>query len=202
MEDETFAHQFTAAMDCRGRYLGPALAKNLDCQGRTRLLDVAGGSGIYACCIVARHPHLQATVLEKPPVDKAALAAIDKRGFADRVSVTPGDMLTDAWPRDCDAHLISNVLHDWDEPVVKQLLQKSFQALAPGGLLVIHDAHINETKTGPLPVAKYSALLMHSTEGKCYSTAEIGAYLKEAGFTDMRFRPTVADRSIITAVKE
>ena len=202
MEDETFAQQFTAAMDCRGLYLGPAMAKKLDCRGRARLLDVAGGSGIYACCIVARHPYLQAAVLEKPPVDKVAMAAIAKRGFADRVTVTPGDMLTDAWPGGCDVHLISNVLHDWDKPVVRQLLQKSFQALPSGGLLVIHDAHINETKTGPLPVAKYSALLMHSTEGKCYSTAEIGAYLKETGFTDTRFTPTAADRSIITARKE
>ncbi len=199
MEDEAFASQFTAAMDCRGAYLGPAMAGQVDCRGHTRLLDVAGGSGIYACCLVARHPHLRASVLEKPPVDKVAGAAIARRGFADRVSVVPGDMLADAWPADCDVHLISNVLHDWDEPVVKQLLQKSFQALPPGGLLVIHDAHINETKSGPLPVAKYSALLMHSTEGKCYSTAEIGDYLRETGFTDIRFTPTAADRSIITA---
>jgi SAM-dependent methyltransferase len=201
MEDEAFAQQFTAAMDCRGIYLGPAVAKHLDCRGHTRLLDVAGGSGIYACCIVARHPHLQATVLEKPPVHNAAVAAIAKRGFTDRVSVTPGDMLTDPWPSGYDLHLISNVLHDWDEPVVQRLLQKSFQALTPRGLLVIHDAHINETKTGPLPVAKYSALLMHSTEGKCYSTAELGRYLVQTGFTDMRFTPTAADRSIITARK-
>ena len=201
MEDETFAEQFTAAMDCRGVYLGPAVAKNLDCRGRTRLLDVAGGSGIYACCLVARHPHLNATVLEKPPVDKVATAAIARRGLTGRVSVVPGDMLADDWPTGCDLHLISNVLHDWDEPVVKQLLAKSWQALPLGGLLVIHDAHINETKSGPLPVAKYSALLMHSTEGKCSSIAEIRSYLTETGFTDMRFTPTAADRSIITAQK-
>jgi hypothetical protein len=44
MEDEAFANHFTAAMDCRGAYLGPAVAQALDCRGLTRLLDVAGGS--------------------------------------------------------------------------------------------------------------------------------------------------------------
>jgi SAM-dependent methyltransferase len=201
MEDEAFASQFTAAMDCRGAYLGPAMARALDCHAYSHVLDVAGGSGIYACAVVARHPHLKATVLEKPPVDEVARRAIERRGFGNRVSVRAGDMFTEEFPGNCDMHLISNVLHDWDEPVVKQLLQKSFRALKPGGLLIVHDAHINETKSGPLPVAKYSALLMHSTEGKCYSVAETASYLAEVGFVGMTFRATAADRGIITTRK-
>ena len=201
MEDETFANNFTAAMDCRGVYLGAAVARNLDCKGCSRLLDVAGGSGIYACAIVAKHPHLAATVFEKLPVDEVARRAIEKRGFKDRVSVLAGDMFKQELPSGFDLHLISNVLHDWDEPIVKQLLAKSFRALQPGGTLVIHDAYINETKSGPLPVAKYSALLMHSTEGKCYSLAEMRSYLTEAGFTGMTFKETAVDRGIVTARK-
>jgi hypothetical protein len=201
MEDPQFADSFTAAMDCRGVYLGSAAARALDTSGLTHLLDVAGGSGIYACSIVARHPQLRATVLEKPPVDAVARRAIERRGLSGRVDVIAGDMLSAEFPGGCDAHLISNVLHDWDEPVVKQLLAKSFRALPSGGLLIIHDMHLNETKTGPLPVAKYSALLMHSTEGRCYSVAEIGRHVSELGFERMQFLPTAADRSLITARK-
>lgn len=201
MEDESFASQFTAAMDCRGMYLGPAVARSIDGRGYSHLLDVAGGSGIYACAIAARHTHLRATVLEKPPVDQVARRAIRKRGFEDRVSVLASDMFGEEFPGGCDIHLLSNVLHDWDEPVVRELILKSSRALRPGGQLVIHDAHLNETKSGPLPVAKYSALLMHSTEGKCYSVAEIGSYAAEAGLVGLTFAPTAADRSIIVARK-
>lgn len=201
MEDEAFARQFTAAMDCRGVYLGAAVARALDLKGRSQLLDVAGGSGIYACAIAARHQHLRAVVMEKPPVDAAARRAIAERGFSERVSVVAANMFTDPWPRDADVHLISNVLHDWDTPVVRQILEKSFAALQPGGLLVIHDAHINEDKNGPLPVAKYSALLMHSTEGKCYSLGELRGMLAAAGFAGMQFAETAADRGIVTTQK-
>ncbi|HEX4567680.1 MAG TPA: methyltransferase, partial [Vicinamibacterales bacterium] len=201
MESEEFAAQFTAAMDCRGVYLAQAVAKSFDWSRRHRVLDVAGGSGIYACSLVTHHPHLSATVLEKPPVDGISARAIARRGCSDRVNVVAGDMLVDRLPADADAHLWSNVLHDWDEPVVRQLTAKSFDALPPGGLIVIHDAFLNAAKNGPLHVAEYSVLLMHSSEGRCYSTGEMERYLTDAGFRDVAYRETAAARGIMTATK-
>lgn len=201
MLTDEFATSFTAAMDCRGAYLGAAMARAIDAPGRKRLLDIAGGSGIYACAMVARHPHLSATVFERPPVDGIARTMIEKRGCAARVSVVAGDMFTHALPAGFDLHLYSNVLHDWDTDKVRPLLAASFAALEPGGMLIVHDAHLNADKTGPLPVAKYSALLMNVTEGKCYSIAEMESLLGEAGFRDFHYEPTAADRSIVTAKK-
>ncbi|MGD0812732.1 MAG: methyltransferase [Verrucomicrobiota bacterium] len=201
MEGDAFANKFTAAMDCRGSYLGPAMAEKLECAGQHRLLDIAGGSGIYACALVARHPHLRGSVLEKPPVDGITRQSLARRGFTDRVGVIAGDMFADPLPTGFDLHLFSNVLHDWDEARVKLLLGKSFAALPSGGMVVIHDAHINGDKTGPLPVAAYSALLMTITEGKCYSETEMTDCLRETGFDNINHRSTAADRSIITARK-
>jgi SAM-dependent methyltransferase len=201
MEDDAFAEQFTAAMDCRGAYLAPALARALDCRGLAHALDIAGGSGVYACALVEAHPHLRATVLEKPPVDRVAARAIERRDATGRVEVRAGDMFAEELPGGCDLHLFSNVLHDWEEPAVLDLLAKSFRALTPGGLLVIHDMHLNEDKSGPLHVAEYSALLMHSTWGKCYSLGELRDFLARLGFTEMQFTPTAAGRSAVTARK-
>jgi SAM-dependent methyltransferase len=201
MENPAFAGQFTAAMDCRGAYLAPAMAKRLDCSGCHHLLDVGGGSGIYAGALVARHPHLRATILDKAPVDRLARQLVAERGFAGSVSVVAGDMFRDPFPEGCDIHLFSNVLHDWDTPQVEQLIARSFAALSPGGIIVIHDAHINASKTGPLPVAAYSALLMTLSEGKCYSELEMTGYLTLAGFGQVQHFPTVVDRSVVTARK-
>lgn len=201
METEEFATQFTAAMDCRGVYLAQAVAKAVDLSQRRHLLDIAGGSGIYACSLVTHHRQLTATVFEKPPVDKIAVRAISNRGCSDRVKVVAGDMLTDALPANADVHLFSNVLHDWDEPVVRQLLSKSFDALASGGPILIHDAFLNAAKNGPLHVAEYSVLLMHSSEGRCYSVSEMERYLRDAGFKDPMYVDGAAARGIILATK-
>ena len=201
MLTDEFATTFTAAMDCRGFTLGPAMAKAAPIGTRTRLLDIAGGSGIYACALVANHPTLTATVFERAPVDGIARKMIAKRGFQDRVDVAAGDMFKDTLPTGYDVHLFSIVLHDWDTDKVRTLLAASAKALPKGGLLIVHDAHLNDAKTGPAPVAAYSALLMSVTEGRCYGTGEMRALLIEAGFTDIRHQDTACDRSIVTAVR-
>jgi SAM-dependent methyltransferase len=201
MEDDAFAEEFTAAMDCRGVFLAQAAAKSLDLSGRRHVLDIAGGSGIYACSLVAHHAHLRATVLEKPPVDRIAAKAIAKRGCADRVAVLAQDMLAGPLPGGCDVHLLSNVLHDWDVPVVKRLLAACRDALPPGGLLVIHDAFLNADKSGPRHVAEYSVLLLHATQGRCYGVGELRDWLNEAGFGAVTHRDTAAARGVMLAVK-
>ena len=202
METEAFAEEFLAAMDCRGLLSAQALAAHLDLRDRHRLLDIAGGSGIYACAIVAQTPALTASVLEKPPVDRIARRAIERRGFAGRVDVIASDMLTDPLPPDHDVHLYSNVLHDWDEDVVQQLLRASAAALPPGGTLIVHDAFLNAGKTGPLQIAGYSVLLMHVTQGRCYSVAEMESWLLDAGFARPHQVPSAVGRSALVAVRK
>jgi hypothetical protein len=196
-----FAAQFTAAMDCRGMLLGPALAKRLNLEDHKSVLDLAGGSGIYSCALVARHPHITATVLERPPVDKIAQAAIAKQSCAERVSVLAGDIFDSELPKGHDVHLWSNVLHDWNDLKVRELLAKSAAALPRNGLIVVHDAFINAEKTGPLHIAEYSALLMNITEGKCYSLSEMRTFLFDAGFEWQDHQPTAVGRNFITAQK-
>ena len=200
MEDETFARRFTAAMDCRGIYFSQALAKKLDLMGRSRFLDIGGGSGIYACSVAAHHAHMRAAVLDQVPVDRIATKLIAERGFAERVDVLTGNMF-DGLPAGFDVHLYSNVLHDWGVAEVKKLLAVSCAALPSGGMLIIHDAFINADKTGPMHVAEYSALLMHSTQGKCYSTAEYADLLRQTGFKPGGYHDTVAGRGFMTATR-
>jgi predicted O-methyltransferase YrrM len=197
--DVEFAKRITAAMDARGAFLGPGLTAALDGLPARRVLDIGGSSGVYSCALIDHSPHLSATVFERPPVDHAARTLLAERGYANSVSVMSGDMFSDPLPAGHDLHLFSHVLHDWGEPHVRQLLSASFAALEPGGWLVDHDTHINATKTGPLPVAEYSVLLMHSTPGKCWSEDELAAFLLETGFVDVDCRPTAADRTAIIA---
>jgi acetylserotonin N-methyltransferase len=203
METGQIAEEFTAAMDRRGRLLAQALAKNLDVDlgGRRRLLDIAGGSGIYACALAAHWSDLRASVFEKPPVDRIAARAIAARGFSDRVDVVVGDMLKDPLPSGYDVHLLSNVVHDWDIPIVRQLLRASARALSSGGLLIVHDAYLNSEKSGPLEIAAYSVLIMHVTQGRCYSTREMETLLGDAGFESMRHVPSAIGRSALVALK-
>lgn len=204
MQDPAFAQSFTDLMNCRGLAFGQALAKSLTplLEGRTHLLDVGGGSGIYSSTMVAAHPHLRATVLEQPPVDEITRREIERHELSERILVQSGDMFEVDWASHADVLLFSNVLHDWDVPEVRQLLEKAAVTLPSGGLLVIHDAFIADDKAGPLPVAEYSALLMNITQGKCYSAREYGEILEDLGFEAGTYTDTIADRGYLTAIRK
>lgn len=201
MKGELFARSFLKSMDSQGAYLAPSAAAHLDLKEHRRLLDIAGGSGTYACHIVQKHPHIQATVLEQSPVNSVTLEYIAARGCSGSVELASGDIFSERFPEGYDVHFWSNALHDWDASTVRQLIAKSYDALPDGGMIAIHDSHLNREKTGPLPVANYSVFLMTSTEGKCYSVAEIESFVTEAGFNQVIRQDTVLNHSIITAIK-
>jgi predicted nicotinamide N-methyase len=201
MREAQFADAFTAAMDSRGAFLARALAAKLDCRAHRSLLDIAGGSGVYACALARANRRVTATVLEKTPVDGAARRSVALKRMSGRVRVIAGDMFEEI-PKGYDVHLFANVLHDWDSDSVRRLLEMSYKALDDDGTIAVFDAHLNKAKDGPLAVAEYSCLLMHSTVGRCYSVGEIQEMLSRAGFAGALLRDVAADRSVITARKE
>lgn len=203
MLTEEFARGFTSLMNCRGLALGQALARSLSpwIGGRISLLDVGGGSGIYAATLVAAYPQLKAHILEQPPVDAIASSEILRHGLNQNIQVLSANMFKDAWPENLDIVLLSNVLHDWDVPEVEMLIVKASRSLKSNGLLVIHEAFINNDKSGPLAVAEYSALLMNITQGKCYTPEEYAHFLEPLNFQVHPLQPTIADRGFISAIK-
>ena len=201
MRTEEFAEAFTAAMDCRGRVLAPALAAAVDCGAARRLLDVGGGSGVYSIALTERFERLAATVLEAAPVDAIARRTIIAAGMGDRINVVAADMFTVAWPTGHDVHLFSNVLHDWEETECRRLLQASAASLSPGGRILIHDMLLDDDKAGPPWAAEYSVLLATVTRGRLYSAAEIGVWLAELGFEVVARAPTALGRTVLSAAR-
>jgi hypothetical protein len=201
MEHDDFADMFTSGMDSRGAYFAPVLANSFNFSEYNSIIDIAGASGIYAACIKDKYTDIKAALFEKPPVDKIANIGLIKRGIADNIKVIAGDMFKDEIPVGYDIHLYSHAFHDWDIKENRQLVRKSFNSLNENGIIMIHDAHINKDKSGPLSVAEYSVLLMFSTYGKCYSISELEELLNSEGFVDVSYQETIGNRSIITGRK-
>lgn len=203
-----FARYFLRSTDSRNTYLAHAVAERFRPSG-PRLLDVAGGSGLYSCALARAYPALRPVLLEQPPVDVLAREAIAERGCADQVSVVTGDMFSAAFGAERDAAglcefddvLMSNVVHDWDLPEVRRLFVAAWQALRPGGQLVLHDAFLGHGRQRDRPVAEYSGLLMKFTAGRCHLLTDISDALGAAGFTAVQSSPSVVNRDLVVARK-
>ncbi len=191
MDQEDLARHFTKALAGRAKNVAPVLAERLPMDGVSRLLDIGGGTGIYSIALLQKHPQLRAIVLDHAEVLKVAVEMAASYGVADRLELRAGDMFADPLPSDCEAILLSNILHDWDVPQCRQLVKRCADALPTGGRLLIHDVFLNDTLDGPLPLALYSAALFTLTEGRAYSQAEYRGWLTEAGLRPSEMTPTL-----------
>ena len=171
-----------AALAGRAKNVAPVLAQRIDLADARVLLDVGGGTGIYSIALLERNPNLRAIVLDRPEVLRTAREFVQQYNVADRISLHAADMFTDELPP-ADVVLLSNVLHDWDEPDCQTLVTRCAEILPSDGRLLIHDVLLSDALDGPLPVALYSAALFTLTEGRAYSGLEYRTWLETAGLT-------------------
>jgi predicted O-methyltransferase YrrM len=197
MDQQASARMLTLSLAGRARNVAPHLAARLSARLATRLLDLGGGSGIYAYALLKAHPALRAVVFDRAEVLKVADECAAEWGVRDRVELVAGDMFEDSYPGSFDIVLLSNILHDWDVPECRKLLRRAAGAVAAGGQVVIHDVFLHDTLDGPLPIALYSAALFMLTEGRAYSGAEYRAWLTEVGLTPQPIVPTLVHCGIL-----
>lgn len=195
------ARAFTRGMHGLSMGSGLAWPETIDLSEHRLLLDVGGGSGAHSIGAVSRWPDLHAVVYDIAPVCEVADEFIREHGLQGRIETRVGDMWTDPFP-EADLHFYSNIYHDWSEEKGRLLMAKSFDSLAPGGQIILHEVLYDDDMTGPFHAAAYSmGMLGWSVDGKQYSGREFAEMLTDAGFEDVRVTPAFGYYSLVVATK-
>jgi len=170
--------------------------------GRTaRLLDVAGGSGSYSIAAALHYPELHCTLLDLPVVCEVAAGYARDHGIGDRVTTVGGDMFADPWPTGHDRSLLSDIFHDWDDVACARLATRAYEALAPGGHLLLHEMILSDDKSGPPAAIAYSMIMVFVAQGRQRSARELSAILTAAGFAEVGVSMTSGGYALIDATK-
>lgn len=202
MDNPARCRAVTLSLAGLARPIVPYFVRSVRLDGANTLLDIGCGSGLYGMACLQAWPNLRVKSLDHPNVLAVVRDLAAEHGVADRLECVPADMYTDPLPRGCDAVLISNVLHDWDEPQCERLIARAAEALAPGGQLMIHGFFLNDGLDGPLGVAMHSVALFCGTQGRIYSGAEVAAWITKAGLdVTGPIQPTLAHQGVLAARK-
>lgn len=177
------ARNITAYMNAHSRAAAKGVAAQPLFAEVRNLLDVGGGSAIFAIEVARAQPELRASILEIAAVCVEADRYIAAAGLAARIRTLPLNMFTQAWPTGHDAHFLSNILHDWSDETCRMLVKKSFDALPSGGRILLHETLMDDDGCGPLPAAAFSMLMLLGTRGRQYTLGELRGFLEPVGFT-------------------
>jgi len=199
-EQHELARKFTRTMHSASMAPATAWPGKVGLSKHRIMLDVAGGSGAHSIGAVNRWSKLNAIVFDTAPVCEVASEIVAKYKLQARVGVRVGDMWTDPFPS-ADLHFYSMIFHDWPAEKCRFLARKSFDALEPGGRIIVHEMLFNKDRSGPFQVAASSIVMLLWTEGEQYSRGEISSMLREAGFAKIEVKPTFGYWSVVTGVK-
>lgn len=198
--DPEAARKFTTAVHDSANSRAAALLSepSLDFSEARNLLDIGGGSGGMAIAFGEHYPQLEITLFDMPLVCEVARGFISQSPAALRVRLHPGDFARDDFPQGFDVAVISNILHILGPEACRALLQKAFGSLHPSGLLVVLDTLLNEDRRGPLMPALFAlTMFLITAEGATYSGAEIGGWMREAGFGEIQCKPLVGPYGLV-----
>ena len=189
-DDPEKTRHFVLGMHSRALGIGQSMAAVLDLSGRRRLLDVGGGPGTYSCLLVKKNPGLTSVSMDLPAVVAIAKTIIAGFGLSERVEARVGDYHQDAYPAGNDVVLCSGMFHRETAGSCQAILRKSFAALEPGGLVVVHDVLANEQRTGPAFSMLFGLnMALTATYGTVHSAQEVARWMTEAGFVETRELP-------------
>jgi hypothetical protein len=166
------------------------LPKVYDFSKHKLLLDVGGGTGIFSVMAVKANPHLNSIVFDVPAVCTIARERIKFYQSGKKIKIVEGNFIIDELPRGADVVLLSTVLDAYDEHDCRKLIEKVFECLEPGGVVIANEMMLNENCTGPLFPALFSLeLMIERDRGDARRVNEIRRWIKEAGFADIKVRP-------------
>jgi SAM-dependent methyltransferase len=184
---EDDARSFIGAMHAIARRVAADIAAACDALRFERLLDIGGGSGAYTIAFLQNNPHLHAVLFDLPNVVPMARQNIVGAGLEDRVTFMQGDFGTDELPGGCDLALLSAIIHQNGPEENIELYAKVHRALEPGGVLLIRDHIMDESRTKPPDGALFALnMLVNTAAGDTYTFAEVEKPLRQVGFSQVR----------------
>ncbi len=164
------------------------------------VLDLAAGSGVWGIALAQQSPRVSVRAVDWPEVLQVTQNVAKKHAVADRLKPVAGDLAQADFGTGHQIATLGHILHSEGVERSRQLLRKTFDALAPGGTIAIMEFLANDDRQGP-PLSLLFAvnMLVNTEEGDTFTFAEISQWLREAGFENPRLLEVPAVSPLILA---
>jgi len=186
---------YQRAMEQMERLVAGPIADAIEVEAPRRLLDLGGGPGLHAAEMCARHPALEATVVDLEGATRHAPSL-------ERVTFRTGDLFELDLGTGFDVVTAHSLLHNFAPDRCRVILELARAALAPGGLLAVQELERPAGGRGGSLVSSLGGLVFLSAMGsRTYSADELMAMVSDADFGEPEIKRPVrlAGSLVLTA---
>lgn len=159
----------------------PMVAKLYPFDTIQRICDVGGGRGTLLSELLVRFPQLEGVLFDREGVIASAKPLLAARGVNERVETVVGDFFEHMVPG-CDAYLLKNVLHDWDDERCKIILRHCRAAMQIGHRLLVVEIVVEPNDHANFGAFRDIHVMVVCNGGRERSLAEYRALLESSGF--------------------
>ncbi|MFI9503507.1 methyltransferase [Nocardia sp. NPDC052566] len=138
-ETPALRESFDAKMTRRFQAIAPQIAQRYDWSRFATIVDVGGGQGAVLSAILRAHPSVRGQLVDLPATAARAAEEFAAAGLTDRATAVAGSFF-EPLPAGADAYLLSDILHDWDDANVHEILTRCAEAAGTAGTILIVEA--------------------------------------------------------------
>ncbi len=199
--DEARLRRFARAMSSSAVGPDTALAERFPFERYGTVFDIGCAEGALPVQVALRHGHLTGGGFDLPDLGPAFDDYVGTYGLSDRLRFRAGDFWRDELPR-ADVLTMGRILHDWDRAGKLTLLRKAYDALPPGGALIVLEALIGDDRRERAFGLLTSLNMLIETNGGCgYTGAECQEWMRAAGFRETRVEHLAGPEWMVVGVR-
>lgn len=193
--------EFLAAMTGLSHASNLAIARKFPWKNYQRYIDVGTAQGDLAVQVALANTHLSGVGFDLPEVEPIFADYVQRNGLSGRLSFTQGDFFKTPIP-ETDVVMMGHILHDWNLEEKKALIRNAYNAVRPGGALIVYESIIDDDRSqNAFGLLMSLNMLIETQGGFDYTGAECMGWMKEVGFKETRVEHLVGPDSMVVGIK-
>jgi len=193
--------EFLAAMTGLSHASNLAIAQKFPWKNYQRYIDVGTAQGDLAVQVALANTHLSGVGFDLPEVEPIFEDYVQRNGLSGRLSFTQGDFFKTPIP-ETDVVMMGHILHDWNLEEKKALIRNAYNAVRPGGALIVYESIIDDDRSqNAFGLLMSLNMLIETQGGFDYTGAECMGWMKEVGFRETRVEHLVGPDSMVVGIK-